>query len=159
MPFLNSLDLSSSGMTAERLRMDVISNNLANVNTTHTDSGEPYRREEVMLAEGGVSFDDTMGLLESGASGAMVAEAMGDDDNDLNGVHVAGIVPDQSPFKEEYEPGNPDADKHGYIKLPNISVVTEMVDMMSASRAYEANVTAVQSAKSMAERALAIGQA
>ncbi len=73
-------------------------------------------------------------------------------------MHVTAIVPDQSPFKEDYDPGNPDADKRGYVRSPNISVVTEMVDMMGASRAYEANVTAIQSAKSMAERALDIGK-
>ena len=155
MGFLDSLDLSSSGMTAERLRMDVISNNLANANTTHGADGQPYRREEVMLAPGGVatgSFDDALG-------GAAKAMADTDDSGSLGGVHVTGIVADQSPFKESYDPGNPDADKTGYVRTPNISVVSEMVDMMGASRAYEANVTAIQSAKSMAERALDIGKA
>ena len=160
MGFMNSLDLSSSGMTSERLRMDVISNNLANVNTTHTDSGEPYRRQEVVLAAGGVKFSDTLGLMESGASGReMAAQMMDDEESDLSGVHVQQILPDQTPFKQEYDPGNPDADARGYVKMPNVSVVTEMVDMMGASRAYEANVTAVQAAKAMAERALDIGKA
>lgn len=159
MGFLDSLDVSSSGMTAERLRMDVISNNLANANTTHTASGQPYRREEVVLAQGDVSFQDALGSVGENSDGdSFLAEAMADG-SDTGGVHVAGIIPDQSPFKEEYDPGNPDADKKGYVKTPNISVVSEMVDMMGASRAYEANVTAVQSAKSMAEKALAIGQA
>jgi flagellar basal-body rod protein FlgC len=160
MGFLDSLDLSSSGMTAERLRMDTISNNLANANTTHTADGNPYRREEVILEPGGVSFDDTLGLVQSGADGQTIAQSIdGDGSSTLSGVHVAGIVTDQTPFKEQYDPGNPDADKRGYVKMPNISVVSEMVDMMSASRAYEANVTAIQSAKSMAERALDIGKA
>jgi flagellar basal-body rod protein FlgC len=160
MGFLDSLDLSSSGMTAERLRMDTISNNLANANTTHTDNGEPYRREEVILEPGGTSFDDTLGLVQAGADGQTIAQSIdGDGSSALSGVHVAGIVADQTPFKEEYDPGNPDADKRGYVKMPNISVVSEMVDMMSASRAYEANVTAIQSAKTMAERALDIGKA
>ena len=154
MGFLDSLDLSSSGMTAERLRMDVISNNLANANTTHGPNGEPYRREEVVLSPGGVqtgSFDDALGGAAQAVAGANGTE-------DLSGVHVTAIVPDQSPFKEDYDPGNPDADKRGYVRSPNISVVSEMVDMMGASRAYEANVTAIQSAKSMAERALDIGK-
>jgi flagellar basal-body rod protein FlgC len=78
---------------------------------------------------------------------------------EMTGVRVAGIVPDQTPFKETYDPGNPDADKKGFVKMPNVNVVTEMVDMMSASRAYEADVTAVNAAKSMAEKALSIGSA
>jgi flagellar basal-body rod protein FlgC len=83
----------------------------------------------------------------------------GQGEGSLSGVKVTGIVADQTPFKQEYDPGNPDADKRGYVKVPNVSVVSEMVDMMSASRAYEANVTAIQSAKTMAERALDIGKA
>jgi flagellar basal-body rod protein FlgC len=160
MGFLDSLDLSSSGMTAERLRMDVISNNLANANTTHSPDGQPYKREEVILEQANTSFDSTLGLIQAGADGEQIANSMDEGGtSSLGGVKVAGIVPDQTPFKEEYDPGNPDADKRGYVKLPNISVVSEMVDMMGASRAYEANVTAIQSAKSMAERALDIGKA
>jgi flagellar basal-body rod protein FlgC len=160
MGFLDSLDLSSSGMTAERLRMDVISNNLANANTTHTANGEPYRRQEVILEPGGESFDSTLGLIQAGADGQSIADSMdGQGEGSLSGVKVTGIVADQTPFKQEYDPGNPDADKRGYVKVPNVSVVSEMVDMMSASRAYEANVTAIQSAKTMAERALDIGKA
>jgi flagellar basal-body rod protein FlgC len=158
MGFLDSLDLSSSGMTAERLRMDVISNNLANVDTTHGANGEPFRRKDVILSPGGNSFGSTLGLIESGASGTAIAQSMSDN-SDLSGVQVQGIVSDMSPFKQEYDPGNPDADKNGYVKEPNVTVVSEMVDMMGASRAYEANVTAIQSAKSMAEQALNIGKA
>jgi flagellar basal-body rod protein FlgC len=157
MGFMDSMDLSSSGMTAERLRMDVISNNLANVDTTHGADGQPFRRQNVLLSEGGTSFGDTLGMLESGASGKQIAQNL-DEYSDLSGVHVAGVVPDMTPFKTEYDPGNPDADARGYVKLPNVNVVSEMVDMMGASRAYEANVTAIQSAKSMAEQALGIGK-
>jgi flagellar basal-body rod protein FlgC len=155
MGFMDSLNLSASGMTAERLRMDVISNNLANVNTTETPEGGPFRRQEVELATGSQSFSKTLNELQMDDGFAAVAESMSPT---LDGVRVAGIVPDNSPFLEEYEPGSPDADKRGYVKKPNINVVTEMVDMMSASRAYEADVTAVDAAKGMAEKALDIGK-
>jgi len=155
MGFMDSLNLSASGMTAERLRMDVISNNLANVNTTQTPEGGPFRRKEVELAEGSPSFNDT---LEELANGGGLAAAAGMNGSTLGGVRVTGIVSDNSPFLEEYDPSSPDADKRGYVKKPNINVVTEMVDMMSASRAYEADVTAVDAAKGMAEKALDIGK-
>ena len=142
-------------MTAERLRMDVISNNLANVNTTQTPEGGPFRRKEVELTEGTPSFSKT---LEGLSQGEGLSALTGDDGSSLAGVRVSGIVNDSTPFIEEYEPGSPDADKRGFVKKPNINVVTEMVDMMSASRAYEADVTAVDAAKGMAEKALDIGK-
>ena len=153
MGFMDSLNVSASGMTAERVRMDVISNNLANANTTRTSAGGPFRRQEVMLAPGQTSFSDALQAAD-GTPGAVSAAG-----NGLNGVEVSGIVADQSPFKEVYDPGNPDADKRGYIKLPNVNVVSEMVDMMTASRAYEADVTSVNAAKAMAMKALDIGKA
>jgi flagellar basal-body rod protein FlgC len=155
MGFMDSLNLSASGMTAERLRMDVISNNLANVNTTETAGGGPFRRKEVELTAGSPSFSDTLDGLSQGDGMAALTGANG---SALAGVRVTGIVNDNSPFVEEYDPGSPDADKRGYVKKPNINVVTEMVDMMSASRAYEADVTAVDAAKGMAEKALDIGK-
>ena len=147
MGFMESLSISASGMTAERLRMDVIANNLANVNTTRTPGGGPFRREEVMLTPGSGSFGDAL------------STANGDADPSLKGVQVAAIVPDQSPLKRVYEPGHPDADAQGYVSMPNIDTVTEMVDMMGATRAYEANTAAVNAIKSMAEKAISIGQA
>ena len=156
MSFLESLDMSASGMTAERLRMDVISNNLANVNTTRTPQGGPYRREEVVLGERGPSFADTLQALQAGQNGYFPL-ASGLEQSSLQGVEADGIVGDTSPFKQVYDPGNPDADPKGYVMEPNVNVVTEMVDMMGASRAYEANVTAVDAAKSMALKALEIG--
>lgn len=158
MSFLGSLDLSASGMTAERLRMDVISNNLANVNTTHTPQGGPYRREEVVLSEQSPSFTDTLQAMQDGQDGYIPLES-GLQQGALAGVQATGIVTDNSPLKEVYDPGNPDANSKGYVLQPNVDVVTEMVDMMGASRAYEANVTAVDAAKSMAEKALEIGSA
>jgi flagellar basal-body rod protein FlgC len=140
MGFMDSLSISASGMTAERLRMDVIANNLANVDTTRTPEGGPYRRQEVMLSS--------------------LASATGDDGStaDLTGVQVSGIVPDQSPLKRVYQPGSPDADATGYVSMPNINTVTEMVDMMGASRAYEADVSATDAIKTAAMKALQIGQ-
>jgi flagellar basal-body rod protein FlgC len=156
MGFMDSLNISASGMTAERLRMDVISNNLANVNTTQTPGGGPFRRKEVNLSEATPSFSDTLDQMANGEGEAAVSGST--DGSALAGVKVTGIVNDNSPFLEEYDPSSPDADKRGYVKKPNINVVSEMVDMMSASRAYEADVTAVDAAKGMAEKALDIGK-
>jgi flagellar basal-body rod protein FlgC len=149
MGFLDSLNISASGMTAERLRMDVIANNLANVNTTRTPGGGPYRRQVAVFAPASQSFSDSL------------SASMGDADSEssLQGVQVEGIVPDNSPLKRVYEPGHPDADAQGYVTMPNVDTVTEMVDMMSATRAYEANATAVDAVKTMAEKAIDIGQA
>lgn len=155
MGFMDSLNVSASGMTAERLRMDVISNNLANASTTRTPQGGPFRRQDVMLAPGESSFSDT--LTQASAGGGAAGDSTGG--NGLTGVQVTGIVPDQSPFRQVYDPGNPDADAKGYVRLPNVNVVTEMVDMMTASKAYEADVTAANSAKAMAMKALEIGKA
>ena len=147
MGFLDSLNISASGMTAERLRMDVIANNLANVNTTRTPGGGPYRRQVVEFAPAGQSFSDTLSASLGDSTGGS-----------LGGVQVTGIGQDNSPLKRVYEPGHPDADAQGYVTMPNIDTVTEMVDMMSATRAYEANVTAVNAVKAMAEKALDIGK-
>jgi len=147
MGFMDSLNISASGMTAERLHMDVIANNLANANTTRTPQGGPYRRELVTLSPAGGSFADALSAF-SGEGGSAT-----------KGVVVDGITPDQSPLKRVYEPGHPDADKQGYVSMPNIDTVTEMVDMMNATRAYEANVTAVNAVKGMAMKALEIGRA
>jgi flagellar basal-body rod protein FlgC len=150
MGFMDTLAISASGMTAERLRMDVVANNLANVNTTRTPGGGPFRREQVAFAPATASFGETLAGLdgESDSSGTV-----------QGGVQVSGIVPDSRPFRRIYQPGHPDADKQGYVNLPNIDTVTEMVDMMSATRAYEANVAAVGAVKSMAMKALEIGRA
>ena len=150
MGFLDSLNISASGMTAERLRMDVVANNLANVNTTRTPEGGPFRRQVVVFAPGSRSFGDTLSASLSGGNSG---------DASLRGVQVQGIIPDRSPLKRVYEPGHPDADAQGYVSMPNIDTVTEMVDMMSATRAYEADVSAVDAVKSMAQKAIDIGRA
>lgn len=143
MSIFGAIDAAASGMTAERLRLDVISNNIANVNTTRSADGGPYRRQFVV-------FEPRPG--DGSFSGAMSRQLQ------LNGVRVSGVKKDDSPPRLVYEPGHPDADSEGYVRMPNINIVTEMVDMMTASRAYEANVTAVNVAKSMMLKALEIGK-
>ncbi len=155
MGYMDTLAISASGMTAERLRMDVVANNLANVNTTRTPGGGPFRRQQVTFTPAGTSFGETLAHLSDADSGG--GEDGGGDA--AGGVQVSGIVPDTRPFKRVYEPGHPDADKQGYVSLPNVDTVTEMVDMMSATRAYEANVSAIGAVKSMAMKALEIGRA
>jgi flagellar basal-body rod protein FlgC len=139
----SSIETSASGLTAERFRLDLIASNLANAETTRTASGEPYRRKIALFAprQARYSFRDVLGAQMS---------AMG------QGVRVAGVGEDISPLKRTYMPGHPDADDEGYVTYPNVDVVTEMVDMMTATRAYEANVTAIEAAKSMAQKALEI---
>lgn len=146
MGFLNSISTSASALTAEKLRMDIISKNIANVNTTRTANGTPYRRQTVVFESAGSNVPFSQYL--SDASKAMIG----------SGVKVKGIVEDKTPFKLVYEPGHPDADEKGYVKMPNVDVMTEMVNMITASRAYEANVTAINSAKSIAMKALEIGR-
>jgi flagellar basal-body rod protein FlgC len=146
MGFFNSINISASGLTAEKLRMDVISRNIANANTTKTASGTPYRRQVVLFQESEKQIPFSQHL--SDASKNIVT----------NGVKVTGIVEDKSPFKMVYEPGHPDADESGYVKMPNVDIMTEMVNMISASRAYEANVTTINTTKSMAMKALEIGR-
>ncbi len=150
MGFMDTLAISASGMTAERLRMDVVANNLANVNTTRTPGGGPFRREQVAMAPASASFGETLAGLSGDNGGAEAVQG---------GVQVSGIVPDMRPFKRVYQPGHPDADKQGYVNLPNVDTVTEMVDMMGATRAYEANVAAVGAVKGMAMKAMEIGRA
>ncbi len=144
MGMFRAIDTSSSGLTAERLRMDVISNNIANVNTTRTEDGQPFRRKMVIFEarnpHGRMPFQDRLNPQEPG-----------------KGVRVNAIMEDMAPFKMEYDPNHPDADAEGYIRRPNINIVHEMVDMITATRAYEANVTCINSAKDMTNAALNIG--
>lgn len=150
MGLFDALDTAASGLTAQRMRMDVTSENLANAQSTRGADGKPYRRKEVVLQEtgngsgfGGV-LQGAMNVSASAASSASPAA----------GVQVAGIVQDANPGKQVYDPGNPDANRQGYVTMPNVNPVTEMVDLIDASRAYEANVTAMQSAKQMFSKTL-----
>lgn len=137
MGLFGPLEVSGSALTAERLRLDVIANNLANANTTRTAEGGPYRRQVVVFAP-----------REQAGEGWPLA------DNAGAGVRVVGIRPDSSPLRRVYNPGHPDADADGYVTLPNVDPVMEMVDLISASRAYEANVTVINETKNMASRTL-----
>lgn len=125
-----AIDISASGLTAQRLRLNLIAKNIANAETTRTTEGGPYKRE--------------MAVFEAASENG--------------GVQVKQVVQDQTPPKLVYEPGNPDADAQGYVRMPNVNVVEEMVDMVSATRAYEANVTALNATKTMEQKALEIGK-
>lgn len=141
MRMFSTIETSASGLTAERFRLDLIASNLANAESTRTENGGPYRRKVAIFEPRGArySFRD---ILSSSFTGSP------------EGVEVVGVREDTSPFKRVYSPGHPEADEEGYVTYPNVDVVTEMVDMMAATRAYEANVTAIEAAKTMAQKAL-----
>ncbi len=145
MNFLDALHISSSGLRAQRVRMNVISSNLANASTTRTPQGGPYRRKDVVFAahQGSKSFRN---VLESQM------------ERQLSEVRVAGIITDPRPAQLKYDPQHPDANEHGYVAMPNVNIVEEMVNMISATRSYEASVAAISATKSMALKALAIGR-
>ena len=126
---VSPLDVSSSALSAHRVRMNVIANNLANVNTTRNDKGfhEIYRRKEVVFKTG-----DPVGVR-----------------SERYGVRVREVLPDKSPLRLEYQPDHPDADRNGYVEMPNVRVPLEMIDMIEASRSYEANITAIQVTRAM----------
>ncbi|HEU4964238.1 MAG TPA: flagellar basal body rod protein FlgC [Bacilli bacterium] len=154
MGLFDSISISATGLTAERLRLDVISGNIANANTTRGVDGQPYRRRQVVFEEraGGQSFqsvlNDQLGITQAPGFG----------------VRVSKVQQDESPFKLVYDPQHPDSVKdpndpmYGYVRMPNVDIAKEMVDMISASRGYEANVTAINAAKAMAMKALEIGR-
>ena len=144
MSFLSSMNISASALTATRLRMDFVSENIANMNPTRTQSGDPYRRKYVVYQER--SKDSAFQRFFNRA-----CESVG-------GVRVVEIGTDMSEFKYDYNPSHPDADENGYVRMPNVEVVQEMVDMMSAYRAYEANITALNAFKDMAVKTLEIGR-
>jgi flagellar basal-body rod protein FlgC len=141
MGMFDSLEISATGLTAERMRMDVTAENLANAQTTRGANGGPYRRKEVVLQE----------LQGSSAFGAQLRSAMS---GKPGGVEVAAVAEDPSPSRLVYDPGHPDADARGYVSMPNVDSVTEMVDLISASRGYEANVTAMQASKQIFTKTL-----
>lgn len=143
MSFLGGMDISASALTAQRLRMDVISENIANIDTTRTDDGTPYQRKYVVLQERKNSFSDVLDSRSgSGTTG---------------GVRVTEIGEDTSQGELVYNPTHPDADANGYVEMPNVDLTQEMVDMISAYRSYEASVTAFGAYKDMAVKTLEIG--
>lgn len=143
MSFLKSLNISGSGLTAQRFRMDVISENIANIDTTRTENGEPYRRKMVVFSSAN-SFKDMM--------------VRNINEYEPGGVEVTDIVEDQSEFKLVYDPEHPDAGPDGYVRMPNVESLKETADMMEAYRAYQANITALNTIKQMAVKALEIGR-
>ncbi|HMM07210.1 MAG TPA: flagellar basal body rod protein FlgC [Clostridiales bacterium] len=148
MAFLDSLNIAGSGLTATRLRMDVISENIANASTTRTESGGPYRRQMVVYQS--VKNQSFQQLLNSNVINAKSTSK--------GGVKVQEIVEDQSDFTPVYNPSHPDADENGYVMMPNVNPIQEMIDMMAATRAYDLNLSAVNAIKSMASKALEIGR-
>jgi flagellar basal-body rod protein FlgC len=151
MSLFHGFNINASALTAQRLRMDVISSNVANAETTRGQlvDGQwvPYRRKMVVMQPQGPSVFQSR-----------LHQAMGQSPQPGNGVKVTQIAEDQTPFKRVYNPFHPDADADGYVSLPNVDLLKEMVDMISASRSYEANVTALNATKSMIVKALEIGR-
>ena len=145
MDFFDALHTSSTGLSAQRLRMNLISGNLANINTTRSEQGGPYRRKEpVFAAESqSPSFAEVLSSLQV---------------QNLPQVKVVDIIEDPSPAIMKYDPNHPDADEKGYVAMPNINLMEEMVNLISATRSYEANVSAIKAAKEMALKALEIGR-
>ena len=143
MSSFSSFNISASGLSAERLRMDTIASNIANVSTTRTADGGPYRRKVAVFQE---NFDN----VYDAATNKYEEKPLG--------VRAVKIAEDQSPFQMEYDPGNPDANADGYVAIPNVNVLNEMVDMMASTREYEANVTAINDEKGMYNQALQIGK-
>ena len=138
----SSIEVSASGLSAERLAMDVIANNLANVNTTRTPEGGAFKRQLVVFAQKQEQTQDPdMDPLDNNDDA--------DPGKSRDGVQAVGIVSDPGPDRMVYDPTHPDADANGYVHMPNIDVVKEMVDMIAASRAYQANVTAIQESRNM----------
>lgn len=149
MSLFMGIDAAASGLTAERLRMDVISNNIANSNTTRTENGGAYKRRYVVFApreRQPLSFEQTL------------MKAVGARQNTGEGVRAVGIAEDPEQGPLVYDPGHPDANIDGYVEKPNVNIVTEMVDMITAHRAYEANTTTINAAKAMFMKTLEIGR-
>ena len=146
MALFQAFDISASGMTAERFRTDIIAENVANVNTTRTEDGTPYRRKVVTFAEkDSVSFKDMLSRARSYGG---------------NGVKVTKVLEDtETDYIMSYDPAHPDADENGYVSYPNVNIVTEMTNLIDASRGYEANVTAFNAVKAMAQAGRQVGKA
>lgn len=144
MSFLNSMNIVGSAMTAERFRMDVALQNIANANTTRTASGEPYRRKQVVFEERDARFSDALKNEAARVNGG--------------GVRVKQVVESERDFIPVYDPSHPDANAEGYVMMPNVNTTEERIDLMAASNAYNANLTALSVVKSLALKALEIGK-
>lgn len=148
MAFLSSLDICASGMTAQRLRLDVASQNISNIQTTRTEDGTTYRRKMVVFQSADESFSSILRRAQNnGRSG-----------ENNGGVIVTEIVDDETEFNMVYNPEHPDADENGYVAMPNVDLIKETTDSMAATRSYEADITAFNAIKLMAQKALEIGK-
>jgi flagellar basal-body rod protein FlgC len=141
MNFLKSLETSASGLYAQRKRMDIIASNLANIETTHTEKGGPYRRKMVVMGTKEIDqdFDEMF-------------------NSSVKGVQIEDVIEDQTPFKKVYNPSHPDADSDGYLYKPNVDLIVETTNMLMARRAFEANIAAIKATRQMAIKALEIGR-
>jgi flagellar basal-body rod protein FlgC len=140
------MEISASGLTAQSLRMDVIAQNVANAETTRTAEGGPYQRKSVVLAQQEPSFAERLSQLEQGGQSS------------VSGVVVSSTQADQTPFQQLFDPNHPDADENGFVQMPNVDIAREYVDMIAATRAYEANITVMNASKRMALKALEMGR-
>lgn len=147
MDIFNTFKVASSALRAQTLRLNTVSSNLANIETTTTPEGGPYKKQSVVFESTPISFEQTLKTT----LGKDVSQA-------VKGVRVAKVVEDERPPRKVYNPSHPDADDQGYVAMPNVNALEEMVDMMSATRSYQANTTTIQAAKRMAMKALSIGQ-
>ena len=147
MNFFNAMDISTTGIIVQRYRMNVVAENLANIESTRTASGGPYRRKQVVMSavDGNNQFLDIFTGLQSSVP-------------TLAGARITDVVEDPTPFKMVRRPGHPDANQDGYVTMPNVNAVLEMSDMMLAARAYEANITAFSTAKSMIAKAMELAK-
>lgn len=152
MDLFQAMQISASGLAAQRIRMNVIASNLANINTTQTDKGGPYRRKDVFFRPTQVQ---ELGEGNFGKGGATFGNAL---QRELRGVEITRVVEDQKDPRLVYNPTHPDADERGYVSMPNINLITEIVTMMNAQRSYEANVTAINATKAMINKSLTIGR-
>lgn len=152
MSLMSSLNISASGMSAQRTRMDIIAQNVANVNTTRDENGKPYVRKTVVFAERANNFKNFESYLTAERTGISYKNWTG------TGVKITGIAEDHvTAMKTVYDPAHPDANEEGYVTLPNVNTVTEMTNLIDASRSYEANVTAFNATKNMALKGLELG--
>lgn len=143
MSIFGSMQINASGLTLERLKMDTISTNIANVNTARTEGGGPYKRKEVL-------FEESLVNERNRVTGKLERKSMG--------VKVSGIAEDEENFKLTYDPSHPDADENGYVVMPNVNMVDEMISLLNTQRSYEANVTALSTSKSILKKALEISK-
>lgn len=146
MSFLSSMNISASGLTAQKQRLDIISENISNIETTRTEGGGPYRRKMVVFQP--IEGNDFKSVLSKRAKEA----------SSKGGVQITQVVEDEREFKAIYNPEHPDADADGYVLMPNVDLIKETVDAMSATRSYDANITAFNAIKMMATKALEIGR-